>query len=145
MEKEEITSAVNSKQDIPQNITDSALLHLVNLANHEISIGVTLFLQGTVIYGDLMSGYEYCQQTASNIRSGGGDSGTEVRELTASFYDELAKDYKTGGDNVIPLNFLHLKNPAHLRGDGSRMAVNGGLFRVAIDKVSGFSVGKPSY
>lgn len=126
-------------------VKDQALLRLVALANHEVSMGVTLILEGKVLYGDLMSGQEYCNLTASGIRNAGGDSGKEMLEVIANFFDELSTDYISGTDKIIPLNFLHLKNVAYLGADGKILPVINSVFRIFIDKVSGFAVGRPSY
>lgn len=142
MSKEE---EVPVQEVLSYGVQDQALIHLVNLANHGVSSGVTLLLEGTVLYGDLMSGHEYCTLTASSIRDSFDDSSTELREFMAKFYDELSNEYVTGGDNVIPLNFLHLKNAAHLGADGSKVTAKDGLFRISIEKISGFSFGRPLY
>ncbi|WP_426785104.1 hypothetical protein ACP3TB_13800 [Rahnella variigena] len=145
MEKEVIQNDQDLQPVLSYGPQDNTLLHLVTMANHGISSGITLLLEGAVVYGDLMPGLEFCNKSAENIRNGGGDSGKEPRELLASFFDDLANSYKTDSGNVIPLNYLHLKNVAHLRGDGGRTTTTGGLFRISIEKVAGFSIGRPSY
>ena len=139
-----------AENETPQEVLsfgmqDKALLQLVSLANHNVSTGVTLLLDGRVIVGDLMSGYDYCNQTAESIRSGGGNSGQELREYMATFFDELAKSYKTDSENEIPLNYLHLKYVGTMLSDGEISPIKGGLFRLSIEKISGFSMGRPTY
>ncbi|WP_010246545.1 hypothetical protein [Pantoea agglomerans] len=69
----------------------------------------------------------------------------EVNELIAIGFKEMGEEYySTEHLNEIPLNYLHLKNIAYLKGDGGTLIVNGSPLRVAIEKVSGFAVGRPS-
>ncbi|WP_159061598.1 hypothetical protein [Pantoea agglomerans] len=46
---------------ISQTQKDNALSRLVYIANAGAGIGITLLVEGQVVYGDLMSGKDYCQ------------------------------------------------------------------------------------
>lgn len=128
---------------ISQTQKDNALCRLVYIANAGAGIGITLLVEGQVVYGDLMSGKDYCQEMYESLISANGPK--EVNELMANGFKEMGEEYySTENLNGIPLNYLHLKNVAYLKGDGGMLIVNGSPLRVAIEKVSGFAVGRPS-
>ena len=117
-------------------------MHLVLCANCGVGVDVTIVTGGQVIAGQLVSGKEYAEKTASIFRSA--DAEDNIKELLAKFFDDLANDYRTGGDNQIPLNFLHIKNPAYMKGDGRWFTITDTILRVAIGKIEAFSPGKPN-
>lgn len=127
---------------ISRGIRDSSLMHLVHCANYGVGVDVTVVTGGQVIAGELVSGKEYAEKTASNYRSADAEDG--IKESLAKFFDNLALDYQTDEDNQIPLNFLHIKNPAYMRGDGRWATITDSILRVAIDKVEAFAPGKPN-
>jgi len=128
---------------ISQTQKDNALSRLVYIANAGAGIGITLLVEGQVVYGDLMSGKDYCREMYECLISANGPK--EVNELIAIGFKEMGEEYySTEHLNEIPLNYLHLKNIAYLKGDGGTLIVNGSPLRVAIEKVSGFAVGRPS-
>lgn len=128
---------------ISQTQKDNALCRLVYIANAGAGIGITLMVEGQVVYGDLMSGKDYCQAMHDCLTSANGP--VEINELMANGFKEMGEEYySTEHLNEIPLNYLHLRNVAYLKGDGGLLIVNGSPLRVAIEKVSAFAVGRPS-
>lgn len=119
---------------------DNALVHLVICANAGVGTPVTLLVDGQVVNGDLVSGEVYSKDMAQKIRGTTVDEG--LKDTMASFFDSLSKDYSVTDDSLMPLNFLHLKNPSYMRGDGDWVTHNDTILRVSIEKVSGFNLGK---
>lgn len=126
-----------------QLIKDSALEHLVSVANFGRSFSVSLIVDGQVVFGDLISGKAYCEKMYEVFASAKGDKG--VNEAIGSFFKVLGeRAYEQKNPADIPLNYLHLDNYALMRADGGTVDVQGALLRVAIDRVSAFSLGRPS-
>lgn len=124
-------------------IKDSALVHLVSVANAGASFSISIVVDGKVIYGDLISGKAYCERMYESFLSASGDKG--LSEAVGSYFKILGEDvYTKDNYSDIPVNFLHLDNYAFMRGDGGTVDVNGSLLRVAIERVSAFSLGRPS-
>ncbi len=124
-------------------IKDSALVHLVSVANAGASYSISVIVDGQVIYGDLISGKAYCERMYESFLSANGDKG--LSEAIGSFFKFLGEDAYTKDDySEIPVNYLHLENYALMRSDGGMVDVQGSLLRVAIDRVSAFSLGRPS-
>jgi len=119
---------------------DSALSHLVSCANLGAGMVVTLVVGGQVVAGELVSGKEYALSTAQAIRSVAGDE--NIKNPIATFFDQLAEDYRVDDQHEIPLNYLHIKDPSWMTGNGGWTSVKGTILRVHIAKVSGFSLGK---
>jgi hypothetical protein len=126
---------------VSHGIVDASIMHLVLCANFGVSVEVTIVTGGQVIAGELVSGKVYAEKTAANYRNA--NAAEEYKELLAKFFDDLALDYSAEDGNKIPLNYLHIKNPAYLKGDGNWLTINDAILRVAISKVDGFSPGKP--
>jgi hypothetical protein len=125
-----------------QLIKDSALEHLAAVANIGASFSVSVIVDGQIIYGDLISGKAYCEKMYKNFVSSSGDEG--VNEAIGSFFKQLGENVYTKEKNSdIPTNYLHLDNYAIMRSDGGVVDVQGALLRVAIDRVSAFSLGRP--
>ncbi|WP_342320758.1 hypothetical protein AAEY27_11965 [Kosakonia sp. BYX6] len=119
---------------------DSALSHLVSCANLGAGMVVTLVVGGQVVAGELVSGQEYALSTAKSIRSIAGNE--SITDPIARFFDDLAQDYRVEDEHEIPLNYLHIKDPSWMTGNGGWTSVKGTILRVHIAKVSGFSLGK---
>ncbi|WP_241624550.1 hypothetical protein [Rosenbergiella epipactidis] len=134
-----------SSQEITQvaasGIQDDALVHLVFCANYGVGVGVTLIVGGQVIAGDLVSGQQYAEQAANNFRAAKAEE--QVKDSLAKFFDNLAEDYRPDEATEIPLNYLHIKDPSYLSGDGHWVKFNGSIMRIFISNVDGFSQGKP--
>lgn len=129
-------------QVVSHRMKDEALLHLVSCANIGAGVGITLLVNGQVVYGDLISGKQYCEQMYKKISSANGDP--SLAEAIASYFKNLGEDAYTKEDNVdVPLNYLHLDKIAYLKGDGNQVNINGTMLRVRIEDVNGFSLGRP--
>ncbi|HFK5734498.1 TPA: hypothetical protein ACG0DS_002041 [Enterobacter sichuanensis] len=126
----------------PQNLKDSALSHLVLCANLNAGVDVTVIISGQVVAGQLVSGREYAETQANGFRTANGEE--TIKEVMASFFDSLANEYRNEEGHQIPLNFLHIKNPSYMQGNGAWTTVNGTILRIPIEKVGGFSIGKVS-
>ncbi|MCE1957052.1 hypothetical protein LWT02_09410 [Enterobacter bugandensis] len=126
----------------PQNLKDSALSHLVLLANVGVGVDVTIIVGGQIVAGQLVSGKDYAETIATNLRKA--DVSDELKDAMASFFDDLANEYVSQEGRTIPLNFLHIRNPSYMKGDGGWTTVQGTIVRIPIEKVSGFSMGKDS-
>lgn len=126
----------------PQNLKDSALSHLVLLANVGLGVDVTIIIDGQIVAGELVSGKEYSETVATNLRKS--NVSDELKDVMASFFDDLAKEYRSEEGHSIPLNFLHIRDPSYMKGDGGWTTVQGTIVRIPIEKVSGFSMGKDS-
>lgn len=127
---------------VSHGLVDASILHLVLCANCGIGVDVTIVTGGQVIAGELVSGKTYAETSAENYRNA--NAADEYRELLAKFFDDLALDYRTEDDNKVPLNYMHIKNPAYLKGDGGWFTITDSILRVAISKIDGFSPGKPN-
>jgi len=139
MDKEEKLQEVIAH---PQNLKDSALAHLVLCANLNAGVDVTVIVSGQVVAGQLVSGKEYAETIAGNLRSA--NASPELKDAMASFFDKLAHEYRSEDGHTIPLNFLHIKDPSYMKGDGGWTSVHGAIVRIPIEKVGGFSLGKDS-
>jgi hypothetical protein len=139
MDKEEKLQEVIAH---PQNLKDSALAHLVLLANVGLGVDVTIIVGGQIVAGQLVSGKDYAETIATNLRKS--NVSDELKDAMASFFDDLANEYVSQEGRSIPLNFLHIRNPSYMKGDGGWTTVQGTIVRIAIEKVSGFSMGKDS-
>lgn len=128
-------------QVIALGIKDHSLMHLALCANWGLDSAVTIMIGGQVVAGILVSGQEYAEHTAKEFRDA--NSSEEVGNALANFYDELANDYRKEDGHEMPLNFIHIKDPAYLTGDGNWYTIRNSYLRVAIDKVAAFSNGKP--
>lgn len=126
---------------VSHGIVDASIIHLVNCANFGLGVDVTIVTGGQVIAGELVSGKFYAETTAEKFRNANADE--EYREVLAEFFDELANDYRGEDGHQIPINYLHIKNPAYLKGDGNWLTIHESVLRVAISKIDGFSPGRP--
>ena len=125
---------------LSHGLVDASILHLALCANYGVGVDVTIVTGGQVIAGELVSGKIFAETTAANYRNA--NAAEEYRELLAKFFDDLALDYNTENGNKIPLNYIHIKNPAYLKGDGSWFTITDSIIRVDISKIDGFSPGK---
>jgi len=125
-----------------RNVKDSALVHLALCANLNAGLDITIIISGQVVAGQLISGKEYAETQAKSLRAANPEGTTG--DVVASFYDALANEYRNEEGHEIPLNYLHIKTPSYMQGNGSWTTVNGTILRVPIEKVGGFSLGKDS-
>nr|WP_160250663.1 hypothetical protein [Mixta theicola] len=129
------------EQLVTRTARDPALCHLVYAANAGAVIGVTLLVEGQVISGDLISGKEYFRVIHDELSNFA--ESKEIATSIAELFSEIGeKQYSKEDLNTIPLNYLHLKNVAYLNGDGGHIPVIGLPYRISIEKVCGFSLGR---
>jgi len=137
-----MTENTTPKQVLSHRMKDKALMHFVSCANIGAGVGITLLVNGQVVYGDLISGKEYCEQMYKKISSAKGDP--LLAESIASYFNKLGENTYTKENNAdVPLNYLHLEKVAYLKGDGHQVNMNGTLLRIRIEDVNGFSLGRP--
>lgn len=123
-------------------VGDAALNHLVSVANVGAGLSLTLVVDGQVIFGDLISGTDYCDEMYNSFANNNSDQA--LGEAVGHFFLELkARFYEKENHTDIPTNFIHLKNVAYLKADGEQLTVSGSILRVMLDKVSAFAVGRP--
>lgn len=123
-------------------VGDAALNHLVSVANLGAVLSLTLVVDGQVIFGDLISGKDYCDEMYNSFANNKTDK--TLGEAVGSFFLELKEMFYVKENNAdIPTNFIHLKNVSYLKADGDQLNMEGALLRVMLDKVSAFSVGRP--
>ncbi len=127
------------KEVITHSMRDDALCHLVECANIGAGVDITVITGGQMITGTLVSGDEYSRTTASAIRSMQADD--VLKNAIAKFFDDLALDYRKEEGHQIPLNYLHLKNPAYYT-SGKWQLFEGSIVRIHIEKVNGFTLGR---
>ncbi|EPN1651957.1 hypothetical protein ACTV1M_003728 [Cronobacter dublinensis] len=122
---------------------DVALGNLVMVANMGARFSVTLIVDGQLVFGDLISGKDYCDEMYNSFSKAGGDN--TLGEAVGGFFLKLKKDYYSPeNDAEAPLNFIHLNNVSYMKGDGGQLNMQGSILRVCVDKVSAFSVGRPT-
>lgn len=114
---------------------DSDLLALVRAANVGAEIGITLLSKGVVISGLLTSGKNYYEDCQKKL-SGAGPIG----EAIGSYFNAAKTHYEVSEKNVIPLNFLHLKDAVIVAGQ-NRSAFENSIFRIKIEEIDGFFIG----
>ncbi|AYH09407.1 hypothetical protein C5E24_06745 [Pectobacterium parmentieri] len=125
-----------------QPIKDVALSHLAFMANLGAGFSLTLLVDGQVIFGDIISGKDYCDEMHKQFANSSGDK--NIGEVIGKFFLQLKdSSYVKENSSEIPLNFIHLKNISYLKGDGGQLHMNGSILRVTLDKVSAFSLGRP--
>lgn len=148
-----MTDQFDGKQDVVANqaalawegqSVDWYLQNLVSVVNgSNISFGITLFVEGVVISGTLVSGKKYFETFADEFSSAyPGDD--EVREgirqafaSNASLYDNQSKS-----KDLPPPQFIHLIDCyCHSPQGGSLPSDSGTLWRGKINAVSGFNLG----
>lgn len=121
---------------------DESLLGIVKIANLGAGIGITLLVEGQVVFGDLVSGKEYFEKISEKIK--GADGSAEIADSISSMFLNFGESYYDQPINDIPQNYLHIKNYAFLKGDGYPVNFQDAYMRIAIEKISGFAIGRTS-
>lgn len=127
------------KKVLTSKVSDNVLLNIVNMVNYEeVTLSMTLFCNGIVIGGDVISGKEYFSTMADLTKDKSQQISELYQEVGATFYNEMdeAKDQ-------IPLNYIHMKNVV-LHNGGQLTPFNGGLIRLSIDEIDGHMIGRPT-
>jgi len=146
MTENEPLSHEELKLALDGNSVDWFLQRLVSLANTSpLEFGVTLFTQGLIISGQLVSGKKYFSTFAeefSDAYPGDADSKANIKsafETNGEIYDHEP------GEDVPPPQFIHLINARSFSHNGQPLPNNKGVtWRGKINAVSGFNLGQLS-
>jgi len=121
------------------------LVTVVNTTN--VQFGVTLFVEGAIVSGVLVSGKTYFEAFAQEFSAaypGDADGKESIRQAFAShasIYDDAGSDAQSSS----PPQFIHLIDSRHFSPGGQPLPNNRGvLWRGKINAVSGFSLGSLS-
>jgi hypothetical protein len=100
---------------------DWFLQHLVSLANeNEIRFSVTLFLGGSIVTGNIISGREYFESLGVQVGAAIGLPEEQGREMYRAIIDEYyaSKGEPTGqpDQGKTPPSYIHLKNARVFQG-----------------------------
>lgn len=114
------------------------LVGIVNSSN--ISVGITLCVDGGVISGQLISVQKYYAKFGELFASGFPSGGEELREVYAKYGENLSPDQMK---NQPPPQFINLEDAHYVTPSGQTPTSNSGglLWRGRIAAVSGWSLG----
>lgn len=141
----ERSNDVMDDDQVEYALADWCLSLLVASANRGVGLGVTLFVNGAVITGDLISSEAYFNQFADQYESvfAQTDVAEESRKIADVYRvmaENAADEWKDG--NSVPIGYLHLANARIFTPGRPPEPDNGILWRGRITTVSGFSLGK---
>lgn len=127
-----VTHAMKSK--------DATVTYRASIANLGTGVSITLFLSGVVVTGNLISGKQYYESIASDIKGSGGESA----EIIAKYFSEVGEAVYGLNDeaDAPPTNFIHLNEVSLLKGDGNMFNFSNGLLRVKIEEIDGIIIGR---
>lgn len=125
------------------NGTLNFLLSLVDSAGDGTNMGITLYIQGAIVEGTLISRKEYIQYFRNTIldtvKINFSDSKQETtnkfQEFTQKYFDELEK-----ADDVGIPSFVHLKDVSSSQ-IANGATSNGSYLRIKYEAVDGFILG----
>jgi hypothetical protein len=129
-------------QVVAFKVKDEDLLFLNKMVNQfDLGIGITLFSQGNVISGQLISGKKYYALTAEKLKKAG-----NAGEALAKFFESKGAEGYTSEDPDFeyPNNFLHLEDIKVQIGNGHMNPFNNSLLRIKIEETEGHIVGNAS-
>ncbi|MFG6111142.1 gas vesicle accessory protein GvpU [Stenotrophomonas nematodicola] len=124
---------------------DDFLQSIVNTVNLQpnYQLPVTLYLGGSLVSGQLISGDRYFEEMAELLSRGTYDAEHE-RELTRASVNEFGDKYRKAredqGEQDGPV-FIHLREASVFGLTGSPIPSNPVLWRGRINAVSGFHIG----
>ncbi|HGA3039271.1 TPA: gas vesicle protein [Serratia marcescens] len=125
---------------------DSNLTYLVTTVNRlDFEMGITLFVKGSVITGQLISGLKYHRYIENSLASAG-----VVGEALSGYFKQTAENLyaptKNENDeyNDIPCNFIHLNNVSIQNGNGGFNKINNAYLRISLDEIDGHIIGSAS-
>lgn len=127
---------------IAYGVKDSALIDIVRMANIGAGLGITLVVEGQVIFGDLISGKNYFEILSQKMLSAGGSP--ELAKVISNEFAHFGDEHYGVDAGDMPLNYLHIKNYAFLKGDGYPVNYPDTVMRISIEKVSGYAIGRPN-
>lgn len=125
---------------------DANLIFLVNTVNtFDFEMGITIFVKGVVITGQLISGLKYHREMEASM-----DSAGPVGKAMAGYFRGVAENRYTPTKNEedefneIPCNYMHLKNISMLGGNGNFNKFNEAFLRINLEEVDGHIIGSAS-
>ena len=126
--------------------SDVFLMTLVHFANHaSLKVGITLFIQGTVISGILIGEKAYFEGISNELKATdlfASDAGDDAIDTFINSFQPPTSSSDIEKENP-PLNaqFIHLKNPRIQSGD-SFISINREVFwRGRLSRIDGFFLG----
>ncbi|MCC8537358.1 gas vesicle accessory protein GvpU [Xanthomonas axonopodis pv. poinsettiicola] len=130
---------------------DWYLQKLVGIANaSNTQFGITLFVEGVIVSGQLVSGKQYFEAFAQEFSAAFPGSDEEKEDIRlafashASIYDAAADD-DDGQQSSAPPQFIHLIDARCFSPGGQPLPSNRGvLWRGKVNAVSGFTLGSLS-
>ncbi|MGY0613465.1 gas vesicle accessory protein GvpU [Luteimonas sp. A501] len=145
MTETEALSHEDIKLMLDGNSVDWFLQHLVSIANESsLEFGLTLFTEGLIISGQLVSGKKYFSTFAAEFSNAyPGDE--ESKATIKSAFESNGKIYDQGADEEVPPppQFIHLINARCFSHNGQPLPNNRGVaWRGRINAVSGFNLGQ---
>ncbi|MDL5367629.1 gas vesicle accessory protein GvpU [Xanthomonas sp. NCPPB 2654] len=145
-------TAQDENQSSPEQIklsfdgqsVDWYLQKLVTVVNTStVQFGVTLFVEGAIVSGVLVSGKKYFETFAQEFSAaypGDAEGKESIRQAFASHASIY--DSENGEQTTSPPQFIHLIDSRHFSPGGQPLPNNRGvLWRGKINAVSGFSLG----
>lgn len=144
MTEDQALSAEELKLALDGNSVDWFLQKLVSLANvSPLEFGITLFTEGLIVSGQLVSGKKYFSTFASEF-SGAYPGDDESKANIKAAFESNASVYDHEPDaEVPPPQFIHLINARCFSHSGASLPNNHGVaWRGKINAVSGFNLGQ---
>ena len=120
-------------------MSDVLFESLVSMANNGISCNVTVFTNGQMISGVLISNIEFLETVANKtIGDGNNVNNNEFSKL----FSEPARLVKEDGLKLADDGYYYLKNVSTST-NGSLISINGVCMKLKIDSVVGWYLGTP--
>lgn len=124
------------------NIADGSLsfVDLIVGASDSARVGVTLFVGGAVISGDLVSRKVYLQNFKQNmlntLKLTDGEAQAKLVETTTAYFDNLIEQDDKGG-----MTFIHLDDVQYYDG-GTPHDIKPANLRIRVSSIDGFVLGR---
>lgn len=151
MSQEQSQAAPDSSSTRTKSNADWFLQLLVKLVNgkDDIAFPVTLNVGGVMISGEIVSGHRYFEGFAKELREGffgtdsedGSDMESSIRKL-GNIYTQNLPEQEREEDELLPPNFIHLRNARVFHPAGKPIPDNKGVWwRGRLEAVDGFILG----
>lgn len=123
-------------QVIQHDDADWFLQNLVcNINYNGNELGLTIYVNGLIVSGTLISGKEYFELLADIFSSENVQKESLFTQERDAYSQENVRDAKH-------TSFLHMKNAKAVDSNGSTIPSNGCLWRGKLNHVSGFNIGE---
>lgn len=130
------------KAELLEDDRDEFLALLVSLGNTGLNVGVTLYVGGAVICGNLISGKqfftEFGEQFVSKL------PGQDLKDATSPYFEGLVSlyDLKSAPKGTYPpRDYIHLSNARWHHPSGNLPTGPGTLWRGRLSAIDGFNLG----